>query len=85
MNCEHLFLKLMPRCVDIKITDLSCLKKLLSSYIQYKSEVSNLKECIRVKSSGRVIGSQSEGRGFDPRPMLDGALSDYLPRSRCSK
>jgi len=24
-------------------------------------------------SSGRALGSQSEGRGFDPLPMLDGS------------
>jgi len=24
-------------------------------------------------SSGRALGSQSEGRGFNPRPMLDGS------------
>jgi len=30
-------------------------------------------------SSGRVLGSQSEGRGFDPRPMLDGSGVKAMP------
>ncbi len=34
-------------------------------------------------SSGRALGSQSEGRGFDPHPMLDGngikAMAGSIP------
>jgi len=30
-------------------------------------------------SSGRVLGSQSEGRGFDPHPMLDGNGVKTMP------
>ncbi len=30
-------------------------------------------------SSGRVLGSQSEGRGFDPHPMLDGSGVKAMP------
>jgi len=32
-------------------------------------------------SSGRALGSWSEGRGFDPRPMLDG----YTPKKLIKK
>ncbi len=32
-------------------------------------------------SSGRALGSRSEGRGFDPRPMLDGSGVKAMPRS----
>jgi hypothetical protein len=30
-------------------------------------------------SSGRVLGSQSEGCGFDPRPMLNGNGVKAMP------
>jgi len=30
-------------------------------------------------SSGRALGSQSEGRGFDPCPMLDGSGVKAMP------
>jgi len=30
-------------------------------------------------SSGRALGSQSEGRGFNPRPMLDGSGVKAMP------
>jgi len=30
-------------------------------------------------SSGRALGSRSEGRGFDPRPMLDGSSVKAMP------
>jgi len=32
-------------------------------------------------SSGRAPGSQSEGRGFNPRPMLDGSGVKAIPGS----
>ena len=32
-------------------------------------------------SSGRALGSQSEGRGFKPRPMLDGSGVKAVPGS----
>jgi len=32
-------------------------------------------------SSGRALGSQSEGCGFDPRPMLDGSGVKAMPGS----
>jgi len=31
--------------------------------------------------SGRALGSQSEGRGFNPRPMLDGSGVKAMPGS----
>jgi len=31
--------------------------------------------------SGRALGSQSEGRGFDPRPMLEGSGVKAMPGS----
>jgi len=30
-------------------------------------------------SSGRVLGLQLEGRGFDPRTMLDGSCVKAIP------
>jgi len=30
-------------------------------------------------SSGRALGSRSEGRGFDPRPMIDGSGVKAMP------
>ncbi len=32
-------------------------------------------------SNGRALGSQSEGRGFDPCPMLDGSGVKAMPGS----
>jgi len=32
-------------------------------------------------SSGRALGSRSEGRGFDPCPMLDGSGVKAMPGS----
>ncbi len=32
-------------------------------------------------SSGRALGSQSEGRGFHPTPMLDGSGVKAMPGS----
>jgi len=32
-------------------------------------------------SSGRALGSQSDGRGFDPCPMLDGSGVKAMPGS----
>jgi len=32
-------------------------------------------------SSGRALSSRSEGRGFDPRPMLDGSGAKAMPGS----
>jgi len=32
-------------------------------------------------SSGRAFGSQSEGRGFDPCPILDGSGVKAMPGS----
>ncbi len=32
-------------------------------------------------SSGRALGSRSEGRGFNPRPMLDGSGVKAMPGS----
>jgi len=33
------------------------------------------------RSSGRALGSRSEGRGFDPCPMLDGSGVKAMPGS----
>ncbi len=35
----------------------------------------------KLGSSGRALGSQSEGCGFDPRPMLDGSGVKAMPGS----
>ena len=40
------------------------------SCIQWQRELSTTR---KLWSSGRALGSRSEGRGFDPSPMLDGS------------
>jgi hypothetical protein len=36
---------------------------------------------LKLRSSGKALGSQSEGRGFDPRPMLDESGVKAMPGS----
>ncbi len=48
----------------------------------------NVKLTSKVKakavSSDRALGSRSEGRGFDPHPMLNGCGVKAMPGSICS-
>ncbi len=47
-----------------------------------KRSVSNYLNCNRkLWSSGRALGSQSEGCGFNPCPMLDGSGVKTMPGS----
>ena len=45
----------------------------------YKTKFGDFKR--KLWSSGRALGSRSEGRGFDPHPMLDGSGVKAIPGS----
>jgi len=54
---------------------------MILNFVSIKTFFSILSSKQKLWSSGRALGSQSEGRGFDPRPMLDGNGVKAMPGS----